>query len=126
MFKRVAADGFQFPSGRLAALRRIAAIGESAGEVVEERTKDGETIRKCATAHDLRRAFGFRWSRRVMPNVLRELMRHSSINTTMAFYVGQNAESTAESLWNAVDNKPGHTAESENSTREEIPHKTRA
>lgn len=33
---------------------------------------------------------------------LRELMRHELIDTTMKFHVGQNAESTAATLWNAV------------------------
>jgi hypothetical protein len=34
-----------------------------------------------------------------MPTVLRELMRHESIETTMRFYVGQNAESTSDTRW---------------------------
>jgi integrase len=34
-----------------------------------------------------------------MPAVLKELMRHSSIDTTMKYYVGQNAEATADELW---------------------------
>jgi hypothetical protein len=38
-----------------------------------------------------------------MPTILRELMRHESIETTMRFYVGQNAESTADELWRAVE-----------------------
>jgi len=33
-----------------------------------------------------------------MSTVLRELMRHESIETTMRFYVGQNAEATADEL----------------------------
>lgn len=34
-----------------------------------------------------------------MPQVLKELMRHKSIDTTMKIYVGQNAEKTADALW---------------------------
>jgi hypothetical protein len=30
-----------------------------------------------------------------MPKVLKELMRHRSIETTMRYYVGNNAEQTA-------------------------------
>jgi len=30
-----------------------------------------------------------------MPAILRELMRHESIETTMKFYVGRNAQATA-------------------------------
>jgi integrase len=54
---------------------------------------------KFASAHDLRRSFGERWASRVMPQVLMELMRHESIDTTMKFYVGRNAQSTAALLW---------------------------
>ena len=54
---------------------------------------------KYGTAHDLRRGFGFRWSRKVMPAVLKELMRHADIKTTMDFYVGTEAEETARMLY---------------------------
>ena len=37
-----------------------------------------------------------------MPAVLKELMRHEDINTTMNYYVGVNAELTAEALYAAV------------------------
>jgi integrase len=68
--------------------------------------------KKTASAHDLRRAFGERWSARLMPAQLMELMRHESIDTTLSFYVGRNAERTAAELWeqdrktagDAVDN----------------------
>jgi hypothetical protein len=36
-----------------------------------------------------------------MPAVLKEMMRHSSINTTMQFYAVGTAESTAATLWEA-------------------------
>jgi integrase len=39
------------------------------------------------TLHDLRRTFGTRYAPRVPAQVLHRLMRHSSISTTMAFYV---------------------------------------
>jgi integrase len=57
---------------------------------------------KYASAHDLRRAFGCRWALRVMPPILKQLMRHASIQTTMEYYVGQNAEQAADVLWDAV------------------------
>ena len=44
-----------------------------------------------------------------MPTVLRELMRHADISTTMKYYVGQNAEATADALWAAVGNTLGNT-----------------
>lgn len=40
---------------------------------------------KFASAHDLRGSFGERWSSRVMPQALMELMRHEAIETTMKF-----------------------------------------
>ena len=54
---------------------------------------------KTASAHDLRRAFGERWAARLMPAQLMELMRHESIETTLPYYVGRNAERTAAILW---------------------------
>lgn len=41
-----------------------------------------------------------------MPPVLKELMRHESIETTMKFYVGQDAQSTAAELHRALNNQP--------------------
>jgi integrase len=74
----------------------VSRIGKAATVVVDP--KKG----KSASAHDLRRAFGYRWSRKVMPALLKELMRHSSIETTMTYYVGQNAQASAEELWAAL------------------------
>lgn len=58
---------------------------------------------KFASAHDLRRAFGFRWAMRVMPAVLKELMRHEDVATTMQFYVGHEAEAVADVIWGLTD-----------------------
>jgi len=82
--------------------RIVSAIGERAGIVV-----NGETG-KHASAHDLRRSFGTRWSRRVMPAVLRKLMRHSHIETTMRYYVDIEAGELAAELWR--DEKPAKAA----------------
>jgi integrase len=79
----------------------IVDIGIKAGVKVAER---GKKI-KHASAHDLRRAFGTRWSTRVMPPVLQQMMRHASIQTTMEYYVGQNAETTADAVWEAFGAK---------------------
>jgi integrase len=81
----------------------ISAIGKKAGVKVNAETG------KCASAHDLRRAFGQRWAARVMPQILMQLMRHEDISTTMKFYVGREAEATADVLWEAVGKgeKPG-------------------
>lgn len=52
--------------------------------------KKGDDV-KYASSHDLRRSFGLRWSRRVMPPVLQELMWQESIETPMKYYAGQDA-----------------------------------
>lgn len=61
---------------------------------------------KYASAHDLRRAFGTRWAKKVMPAVLKRLMRHASISTTMAFYVAVDADEVSEALWQQFGNNP--------------------
>ena len=77
----------------------ITRIGEAAGVKVSEASETGKV--KFASAHDLRRSFGARWATRVMPPVLMELMRHESIETTLRYYIGRNAQSTAKTLWTA-------------------------
>jgi len=86
------------------ASRMVSRIGKRAGVVVAQ---DGGRIKldkktglkvagpKFAGAHDCRRAFGTRWSKRVMPAVLKQLMRHASIDTTMSYYVAHNADDVA-------------------------------
>ncbi len=66
--------------------------------VIVDQAKD-----KPATAHDLRRSFGQRWAALVMPQVLMELMRHESIDTTLKYYVGRNAQRTAKVLREAYE-----------------------
>lgn len=83
----------------------ISSIGESAGVRVNND--------KFASAHDLRRSFGLRWAKRIMPADLQELMRHASIQTTMKYYVGRQAESAAKTLWAAVGAQTGARTDSE-------------
>jgi integrase len=68
-------------------------------------------VNKTASAHDLRRAFGERWSSKLMPSQLMVVMRHESIDTTMKFYVGRNAERTAAILWAEDRRGTGEPAE---------------
>lgn len=74
--------------------RIISDIGREANVVVKSNPVE------FASAHDLRRSFGERWSHRVLPQTLMVLMRHASIHTTLTFYAGRNAEKTAEAVWN--------------------------
>jgi integrase len=56
-------------------------------------------VSKYASAHDLRRSFGTRWAKRVMPATLKLLMRHSSVETSMRYYVEMDADDVAADLW---------------------------
>lgn len=73
--------------------RTLGEIGEASGIVVDQET--GKTV----TAHDLRRSFGTRWSYRVRPLTLQKMMRHASLDTTMTYYVHQQADEVAAELW---------------------------
>jgi integrase len=73
--------------------RVISEIGEKAEVLVN--SLEG----KYASAHDLRRSFGTRWAARVKPATLQLLMRHRSIETTMKYYVDQDADEVADELW---------------------------
>lgn len=88
------------PDGKEGCLRpdRVSKIVSAIGR----RAKVRVGVDKTASAHDLRRAFGERWASRLMPAQLMELMRHESIETTLSFYVGRNAERTAAILWDHV------------------------
>ncbi|WP_298860408.1 site-specific integrase [uncultured Gimesia sp.] len=85
--------------------KQIADIGEKANIVVGDKgnidKETGERKPRFASAHDLRRSFGERWSLKVMPDVLMLLMRHSDIDTTMKYYVGRNAQKAADVIWGA-------------------------
>ncbi len=73
--------------------REISRIGQHSGVVVNDEAE------KFVSAHDLRRSFGQRWSVKVRPAVLRALMRHASIETTMRYYVSDDALSLGDELW---------------------------
>ena len=73
--------------------RIVSKIGERVGIVVN--SAEG----KYASDHDLRRSFGTRWVGRVKPATLQLLMRHKSSETTMKYYVSQDADGLADELW---------------------------
>ena len=77
----------------------ICRIGKLAGVKVATDPRTEKV--KYASAHDLRRSFGERWSSRLFPQDLMALMRHGSIETTMRYYVGRNANRTADAVWEA-------------------------
>ena len=87
------------------ACRVICDIGEAARVKVHSDPKTGRV--KFASAHDLRRSFGERWSARIMPADLLVLLRHETFETTMRFYIGRNAQNTAAKLWAAHEKAGG-------------------
>ena len=91
----------------------VSKIGSRAGVIVDEDTG------KPATAHDYRRAFGTRWSKRIMPAVLKRLMRHKDIDTTLKYYVDQDAEDIAADLWAAY--RKGNISGNTSQEKAEIP-----
>ena len=105
-------------------VRAICGFGTAAGIVVGRNT-EGEPI--YASAHDLRRSFGTRWAKRVLPPVLKLLMRHSSIATTMTYYVDIDTDEATAALYAAIakeakdGDKSGDTAEQPKKGR---PHKS--
>ena len=81
--------------------KKISEIGKKAGIKVQVHPETGKV--KYASAHDLRRAFGERWASLVMPAHLQQLMRHESIETTLRYYVGANADRTNDICWEAYE-----------------------
>ena len=82
--------------------RRVAQIGKAAAVNVGTRT-NGKV--KFASAQDLRKGFAYYWSGIVMPPLLMRMMRHSSIELTMKYYVGQNASEDARRILEAWSSK---------------------
>ncbi len=99
-------DGWYFnPRGLRGRYQTSNAVGRkfgNAGEAAGVITAAGE----YATAHDLRRSFAQRWASRVMPPILQHLMRHQSIQTTMKYYVGSNADAAAIAIREAWESAP--------------------
>lgn len=72
--------------------RVLSDIGRAAGVQVNDKGKHAST-------HDFRRSFGTRWAAKVKPLTLKALMRHRSIETTLRYYVDQDADDVADELW---------------------------
>jgi len=109
VFRPLTKPGKSIARTRFAVGPHVAAIGQRAGVITDRKIKHKEEVLSFAGAHDLRRSFGFRWSRKLMPTELRELMRHESVETTMKYYVGVNADVTAKKLWSEQGNTLGNT-----------------
>lgn len=82
---------FKLPLARSTVGKRISAAGRAAAVSVSDS--------KHVTAHDLRRTFGNRWALRIHPLVLRAMMRHKSMETTLRYYVDLRLDQLGEALW---------------------------
>lgn len=60
------------------------------------------------SSHDLRRSFCHRWSRRVLPQILRVLARHADVSTTLRYYADSDADLTFDAVWDAVGENPAN------------------
>lgn len=92
------------PASLDAVKRQISAIGEAAGLVVNAEAG------KYVTAHDLRRSFGTRWALRVHPLVLKKLMRHETLDTTLRFYVDLDDSQITDAILNPTAYTSTYTA----------------
>lgn len=72
-------------------------FGKKAGILVAKDACTGQE--KHASFHDLRRSCALRWAGSLMPQELMEFMRHSSIQVTLEYYVGQRVDETAAKMW---------------------------
>ncbi len=79
-----------------------------------------QTSGKTATSHGFHKAFGTRWAKRIMPAVLKTLMRHKNIQTTLRYYVGLEAEDVAGVLWKTYGKAEKGSALG--NTRQELPY----
>lgn len=86
-------------------VRYISDIGEAAG------IRTGPD--KHATAHDLRRSFATRWAAKVLPQHLKQLMRHANITTTLAYYADIRTTELTEAIYPQVGDKGGNGEGSE-------------
>lgn len=100
--------------------KRLVEIGEKSG--VKVASKNGKPA--FVKAHDLRRAFGFRWAMKVRAPILMLLMRHKNITTTLQFYVGQDSQAAADEVWRASGNTFANTAHSDTAPASQDQQKT--
>ncbi len=94
----------------LAVSRLISKLGEKAAVIVDRKSE------KFASAHDFRRSFGERWSVRVMPATLQQMMRHADISTTMKFYVGADGQKAAAEIHAAFARHFGEKTSTQSNT----------
>lgn len=89
----------------------VSNVGSRIGKKSNTVVSSSGSKTKYASFHDFRRSFGDRWSQKVMPQVLMKLMRHESIDTTLRFYVSNDAEKIGDEIWKSISlPKPTHSS----------------
>lgn len=93
---------FQMPGIKRSSISHVgSAIGRQAGILVRKDSVTGKE--KFASFHDLRRSCALRWAKRMKPQDLMEFMRHSSVQVTMDYYVGERAMEVAKRMYAITD-----------------------
>jgi len=57
-----------------------------------------KTLKHPYTLHDIRRTFGTRMSKKLMPNELMKVMRHADIKVTMRHYIVTDMQSIIDKM----------------------------
>ena len=91
-------------ANRVSVQTTIRRIGKASGI----RTRDDRE--SYVSAHDLRRSFCHRWSRLVLPQILRVLARHADVSTTLRYYADSDSDLTFDAVWQAVGGVASKTA----------------
>jgi integrase len=87
----------KFP-GELKERLSVGTVGRMVGDIGEASGIRTGT-NKFASAHDLRRSFGTRHALRVHPVILKILMRHDDLSTTLKYYIDLDCEAVAAELF---------------------------
>jgi integrase len=85
------------PDGKQMSTKGVCKIISAIGKRAKVNVSDTRKV-KWASAHDLRRAFGTRWAKRVTTAILQKMMRHESIATTMEFYASLDADDVGDAI----------------------------
>lgn len=90
-------NGRVFVAADQSGLGRVSRCMSNVGERAKCCVKKEQA--KSASVHNRRRAFGTRRATRVTLVILKQMMRHASIETTLKNYVEHDADSLAQQLW---------------------------
>ena len=112
--------GDDWPDGplviALGAPESLAMITKGFAAIARKAAVKGNNQAGYCTLHDLRRAFGSRWAAEVPAQVLRGMMRHASLSTTMEFYA-ETETAIRGIMWPQECNRSRNTIPEQDSLR---------